>query len=292
MTLVKSTTNARERSLSGIDRSKPTGGQYLDAEGWSNNPRALEKMLAALAAYNAPVVILAGDVHYASSFAIDYQATGKPAVRFVHLTSSAAQNAWPDAVCSFMSSISWGRALTGAGSPARKFAWTDATPETLTDLGGEWPSLVGRVKRHPVLLPEGGWRKHHAFTRPPDWRWDLTELIDTRNDADRPLKARPEALPPGDVSSAMHPAGGTFGYGAIAKVHVDSMDTMFLRRGTVFANNYGHVSFERDNAGKLSVKHALHSIRPHKDPGEDDEDYTVHASSLVPAISPMPNGLG
>ena len=292
MAAAKSSSNAVERSMTGIDRSKPTGAQYLDAEGWSNNPRALEKMLAALAAYNVPVVVLAGDVHYASSFAIDYQATGKPAVRFVHLTSSAAQNAWPDAVCSFMSSVSWGRTLTRAGSPARRFAWAASTPEPIGDLGGEWPSLVGRAKHHPVLLPEGGWRKHHTFNRPPDWRWDLTEIIDARNDADRPLKARPEALPPGDVSSAMHPGDGSFGYGALAHAHVNSMDMMFLRRGTVFANNYGHVSFVRDNAGTVTVTHALHSIRPHKDPGEDDEDYTVHASSLAPSISALPAGIG
>lgn len=280
-----------EQALTGIDRSKPTGAQFFDAEGWSNNPRALEKMLAALAAYNAPVVILAGDVHYASSFCIDYQAAGKPAVRFVHLTSSAAQNAWPDAVCSVMSSIRWGRTLTNTGSPARRFGWSESTPAVIADFGNEFPSLVGKIKHHPVILPEGGWRAHHAFTRPPDWRWDLTELVDTRKDADRPLKAQPEPLPAGDVTSAMHPAAG-FGYGALAKSHVKSMDMMFLRRGTVFSNNYGHVSFPLNDAGAKTVKHALHSIRPHKDPGEDDEDYTVHVTTLAPAISVPPNGVG
>jgi hypothetical protein len=282
---------AVEKALTGIDRSKPTGAQFLDAEGWSNNPRALEKMLAGLAAYGAPVVILAGDVHYASSFSIDYQTAGQSAVRFVHLTSSAAQNAWPARVCSFMASVSWGRSLTGAALPARRFGWTDATPSPLDDTSGERPPLIGKVKRHPVLLPAGGWRRHHAFTRPPDWRWDLGELVDTRNDADRPLKARPEALPPGDVTSAMNPNPGTFGYGALAKAHVDSMDLMFLRRGTVFSNNYGHVSFARPG-GALAVTHELHSVRPHPDPGEDDEGYTVHASSLTPAISPAPSGIG
>jgi hypothetical protein len=292
MAVEKRTALSVERAMIGIDRTKPTGAQFLDAEGWSNNPRALEKMLAALAGYNAPVVVLAGDVHYAASFAIDYQAAGKPTVRIAHLTSSAAQNVWPDAVCSFMSSIAWGRSLTGARSPARKFGWAASTPEPLADLGGEWPPLVGRAKRHPVLLPENGWRKHHAFTRPPDWQWSLTELIDTRNDADRPLKARPEALPSGDVTSAMHPGGGSFGYRALAHAHVNSMDLMFLRRGTVFSNNYGNVSFLRDNAGVVSVKHALHSIRPHKDPGEDDEDYTVHLSSLAPTAPAAATGIG
>lgn len=292
MAVEKRTALSVERAMTGIDRTKPSGAQFFDAEGWSNNPRALEKMLAALAAYNAPVVVLAGDVHYAASFAIDYQAAGKPAVRIVHLTSSAAQNAWPDAVCSFMSSISWGRNLTGARSPARKFAWASSTPEPLADLGGEWPPLVGRAKRHPVLLPENGWRKHHVFTRPPDWQWSLTELVDKRNDADRPLKARPEALPAGDVTSAMHPGGGSFGYGALAHAHVDSMDLMFLRRGTVFSNNYGNVSFSRDNHGVVSVTHALHSIRPHKDPGEDDEAYTVHVASLAPTPPATATGIG
>lgn len=291
MALQSSRTRSVEKAMTGIDRSKPTGGQFLDAEGWSNNPRALEKMLAALANYNVPVVILAGDVHYAASFCIDYQAAGKPPVRFVHLTSSAAKNAWPNAVCSFMSSVSWGRSLTHAGSPARRFVWSDSTPAVIADFGNEFPSLVGKIKHHPVILPEGGWRAHHAFTRPPDWRWDLTQLVDTRKDADRPLKAQPEPLPAGDVTSAMHPAGG-FGYGVLAKAHVKSMDMMFLRRGTVFSNNYGHVSFPLNDAGAKTVKHALHSIRPHKDPGEDDEDYTVHVSPLAPAISPAPNGVG
>jgi len=287
-----------EKTLTGIDRSKPTGGEYFDAEGWAANPVALEKMLAALAAYGAPVVILAGDVHYASSFTLDYQANGKPAVRFLHFTSSAACNAWFPRVCSFLSSISWARGLLALELPAKRFGWNASSPSPIDSVNNESPTMIGRVLRHPVLLPANGWRHHHVFQRPPDWRWELNQLSDTRDDADRPPEALPFPYSGTDLSTvggpptdALSPTPGSLGYGALARSHASSLDRMFLGRGTLFANNFGHVFFTRDANG-LSVSHELHSIRPNPDPNEDDEPYTIHKSSTVSAISALPNGIG
>ena len=287
-----------EETLAGIDRSKPTGGQQFDAEGWSSNAFSLEKMLAALAAYGAPVVILAGDVHYASSFTLDYQANGKNPVRFAHFTSSAARNAWPDRVCSFISSVSWARNLMALELPAKRFGWNSSSPSPLDSVGNESPTMVGRVRRHPVLIPANGWRTHHVFQRPPDWRWELNQLFDQRSDADRPKQALPFPYSGNDLSAvggtptnALAPPSGTLGYSDLARTQFSSLDRMFLARGALFANNFGHVFFTRD-AGGLSVSHELHSIRPHPDPNEDDQPYTLHKTPLVPAISPLPTGVG
>lgn len=287
-----------EQTLSGIDRSKPTGSEYFDAEGWAANPVALEKMLAALAGYGAPVVILAGDVHYASSFTVDYQANGKPAVRFVHFTSSAARNAWFPRVCSFLSSVSWARALLALELPAKRFGWNASSPSPLDSVSNESPTMIGRILRHPVLIPGNGWRHHHAFQRPPDWRWELNQLFDTRNDADRPKEALPFPYSGTDLSTvggaatdALSPAPGSLGYGDLARTHASSLDRMFLARGVLFSNNFGHIFFTRDASG-LSVSHELHSIRPNPDPNEDDEPYTLHKCSTVSGISTLPTGIG
>jgi hypothetical protein len=287
-----------EKALSGADRSKPTGSEFFDAEGWSSNHVAQEKMFAALAGYGVPVIVLGGDVHYASSWALDYEAAGKPAVRMVHLTSSAAQNLWPARVASFMASVSWTRSLLGAMLPAKRFGWHEASPAPLGSVAGEPPPLVGAALRHPVLIPANGWLHHHDFARPPDWRWELTQIVDVRNDADRPPKARPDPIvkpdmPPaaGSAGNALDSSSGTITYGDLAHAHALSMDRMFLRRGALFSNNFGHVSFARDAHG-LSVSHELHSIRLHPDPNEDDDGYTLHAASLSPAIGPLPRGVG
>ena len=87
----------------------PFGDLFLDVESWSARPQAFERFLYRLT--RCPqVVILAGDVHYAASYAMDYQRFDVPAAdggvpspdppprsptsRIVHFTSSAIRNAW------------------------------------------------------------------------------------------------------------------------------------------------------------------------------------------------------
>ena len=62
-------------------------------EPWGGSPRALHRLLGALAELES-VVILSGDVHYACSSVNDYSAPGAADARFVQLTSSSVKNSW------------------------------------------------------------------------------------------------------------------------------------------------------------------------------------------------------
>ena len=95
--------------------------------------------------------MLAGDVHYAASFVMDYQRfTVAPSdggavppdpppasstSRVVHFTSSAFRNAWLPAVATFARSISIAENLERAGFDGFNLGWTHITPAVFS--GGD-----------------------------------------------------------------------------------------------------------------------------------------------------------
>jgi hypothetical protein len=289
--------------LTGIDRSRPTGAEFLDIEGWSADHPSRERLLARLAPYGK-VVILAGDVHYGATLAMTYTVPGKLSARIVNFTSSALHNAWMPLVTGLFKSTSWVNALQKAGLPAGQLGWAQASPPVL-DASAEHAVQRGRVRRSPVLLPTKGWKQAHSLGRPPEWLWDLELISDTRAIADRfessidRQKGAPPDLvgpdlppfPTGAPIDVVEPPGGQQGYGPIAARHGLSVGRMWYSRGLLFANNVSLVEFTHD-AGELKVSQTLYSLRPDAEDGEDPAGYTKHETTLAATPIPTPATLG
>jgi hypothetical protein len=291
--------------LTGRDRSKPTGSEDLDVEGWAANPACREQLLAKLAPYQK-VVILAGDVHYGATIAMTYTVPGQSSARIINFTASAVHNAWAPAVTGFFKSMSWVNALQRIGLPATQLGWTQASPPVV-DASSDHAAMRGRAFRSPVLLPTAGWAGQHPLNRPPDWLWSIDLIQDTRAMADRfehtvdrqkgapPDLVGPDLPPfPADGSSieAIDPPAGQQGYGPIAARHGLSVGRMWYSRGLLYANNVSLVEFSLDDSGQLQVSQTLYSLRPNAEQGEDPSGYTRHVASLAATPLPVPTSVG
>jgi hypothetical protein len=315
--------NAAEANAAGFDTSKPFGDLWLDVEAWSSRSPSFERFLTRLTRCPS-VVVLAGDVHYAASYAMDYQRfTVAPADggvpptdppprsstgRVVHFTSSAIRNAWMPAVATFARSIGVAENLEHLGMAGSRLGWTRLTPPVLTGgdvAAGEARPLRARLQREPVILPTGGWRQTHPI-RPPEWAYVVSPLFDTRTDDIRFADLAtagftkvlgpsvPDAPPPppdGAKASLVDPGGP---YSVATDLHAANVEGAAVTRGIVFANNVGRVSFSRSAPdGPLAVTMAVRFVRAH--PVSDDEkphDYVVHAASLAPTPYAAPDHVG
>ncbi len=191
--------NAAEAAAAGYDTHQSIGDLYFDVESWSARPDAFERFLARVT--RCPqVVILAGDVHYAASFVMDYQRFtvapsdgGVPpndppphssSSRVVHFTASAFRNAWQPRVATFARSISVAENLERIGFAGASLGFTRMTPPALTggdDAAGEARPLRARLHREPVILPTEGWKNRHPI-RHPEWAYQVAPIFDTRTD--------------------------------------------------------------------------------------------------------------
>ncbi len=310
--------NAAEAAAVGMDTRKPFGDLFLDVESWSARPAAFERFLDRVT--RCPqVVILAGDVHYAASYVMDYQRfevptdqggvpsadprPHSPSARIVHFTSSAIRNAWMPAVATFARSIGIAEHLEQIGFEGSRLGWTRATPPVMTEgdpAAGEAHPLRARLRREPVVLPTLGWKASHPV-RPPEWAYRVTPLSDTRTDdlrfhdlgAAGPTQVLgpdvPDApVPPTDGATSERWVEPNGAYEVATALHAANVDGGAVTRTLVFANNIGAVTFSRESPdAPLAVQMAIHFVRAH--PASDDEKpqaYVVHAASL--AASPLP----
>ena len=229
-------------------------------------------------------------MHYAGAFAMDWTGTGRT-TRIVHFTSSAAHNAWgggrgPTAVRNLMLYSGMATGLQRVGLPMTKLGWTNTAPAIVSDVSHEAPLARVRVQSGPVLLTDQLFRQQHPLTRPPDWAWRLSPVIDARASADRPVAARQT------VAAEVAPgAGAVHHYGDLAAAHVQALDTVAVNRGLQYLCNVGVISFSVDGAA-LSVKQALYSLRPKQEANEKADAYIVHETGLDPVPVPMPATIG
>jgi hypothetical protein len=308
----------------GLDVRKPFGDMYFDAESWSARPQAFERFLFRVS--RCPqVVLLAGDVHYAASFAMDYTrfdvptvdggvpspdpAPRSPSSRIVHFTASAIRNAWDDKVATFVRSIGLAEHLEQIGTAGAVLGWNRIDPPVLTggDLAsGEARPLRARLRREPVVLPTVGWAHQHDV-RPPEWMYQVSALSDTRTDNVRfgglasagfthvLGPAVPDApVPPLDGSTTDSLVGDNGPYSVATGLHADNVDGAAVTRTLVFANNIGVVTFSRTAPdAPLAVQMAVYFVRAH--PVSDDEKpqaFVVHTAFLTPTALVAPSHVG
>jgi hypothetical protein len=285
--------------VTGINYTQPFGLYQWDVEGWYANEPSLERFLARVAQFGK-VVILAGDVHYSSSYAVDYFNSAGVSARIINFTSSPAQNAWPYVATTVFKSLSWSTLLNRVDQPASRLGWQNSSPP-LFDPTGEPGTLRSRLWRSPALLPLQGWSTAHQLGRQPEWWWRMTQLYDNRLDSDRPAFAQPSpaitadlpATVPGQAPvNLVQPPAGTLGYPQLASVHANSVDRSWFGRGLVWQNNYGVVIVSNDDSGQLQVSHEIHYRRPYPVPGEDPAGFTVHTAILTPTPMDRPTAVG
>jgi len=316
--------NQTEAAAAGYDVREPIGDLWFDVEFWNARPAAFERFLARVT--RCPqVVILAGDVHYAASFAMDYQRftvapsdggavspDPPPALstsRVIHFTSSAFRNAWLPWVAAFARSISVAENLEQAGFEGFNLGWTHITPPVLSGgdtAPGEARVLRARLQREPVILPTEGWKNPHS-TRPPEWMYQVAPLFDTRTDdlrfADLATAGFTDTLGPAVPDVPPPPADGVTGdslvgpggpYEIATALHAANVEGAVVTRTLVFANNVGVVTFSRvDATSPLVVQMEIYFVRPH--PVSEDEKphpYVLHSASLAPNPLTAPKQFG
>lgn len=276
---------SEHHDLTGLNSGKPLGSQFFDAEHWSAHPAAYERLLERLS--HAPrVVVLAGDVHYGAAYAMDWSGGGRNS-RIVHFTSSAANNAWISTVRNLMLLNGMSVGLQRIGMPMARLGWSATLPPVVDDLAQEPPLLRIRVQTGPVLLSDGLFQHRHVLTRPPEWMWRATPIVDQRAPADRPKAARSVGI------DAELPAGADAvrQYGRLAAAHVQGLGTVAIARGLQFLNNVGVVRFASDAQG-LRVSQELLSLRARPEPNEKGADYVLHEAGIEPVALELPTAVG
>jgi hypothetical protein len=310
----------------GFDVRSPYGEFWIDVEQWSARPESLERFLARIS--RCPrVVILAGDVHYAASFVMDYQRfdvpavlggvppsdpppPGGPASRIVNFTSSPFRNEWPHRVPALARTIGIIENIEGFGFDGARLGWTRMLPPVIkgdTQASGEARPLRARLRREPVVLPTVGWSALHDI-RPPEWAYQVKVLSDQRSDDVRFAEladagftqvlgaSTPDAPLPPVIAPFTTPSwvgsGGPYDVGSA--LHAANLDGGAVTRTFVFQNNAGLVTFKRASpSGPLTVEMGLYFVRAY--PASADEKphkYVVHTTQLEPEPMTAPTSVG
>lgn len=285
------TRRARQQRQTGLNQGRPLGSEAYDAEHWGAEPAGFERLLRRLAGFSR-VVVLGGDVHYAGAFAMDWSDAPRGGEaprhgRIVHLTSSAARNAWMGTVRNLMLLNGMSVGLQRIGMPMTRLGWQATLPPVVQGLAEE-PALARmRVQTGPVLLSDELFRRRHRLERPPEWAWRAEPVVDARAPADRPPAARTPAL------SAELPEGAAAldRFADLAAAHAQALGSAAIARGLQFLNNVGIVGFARRDDG-LHVTQALHSLRPRPAANERAAAYVLHEARLEPVPLAMPDAVG
>jgi hypothetical protein len=321
--LIMLASDKAKEAAEGVDRKSPLGDLYLDVESWSAMPASFQRLLDRIT--RCPrVVILAGDVHYGASFALDYtrfpsnvppgqDASQSPpshaSSRIVHFTSSAFRNSWDPLISTVVNSIGIAENVERLGMSGAMLGWKKIVPPVLAagSVTEEARPLRARLAREPVLLPTNGWREAHPV-RPVEWMYRITPISDTRSDDERLSylvglgamssgqvlgAAVPDVSAPPfdqDASSSWVGAGGP--YSVATALHAANLESGVVTRTLVFANNLGVVTFSGEG-DSLTVQMKLYFVRAHPAQAtEGPSDYVIHQASLAVNALPAPASVG
>jgi hypothetical protein len=267
--------NVKEAAKADFDGPPITGNDKYDVEGWGVDEVILEEMIERLSTY-PKAIVLSGDVHFASSLALDYWkgAAETVAARVVQLTSSAARNGAGSDEQALIRAARFSQQLL-RGLPMERLGWKAKTSIAVPTGEAVSPARRSRMRRSPSVLPASGWPIGTTIPvdKPPDFRWRLTVLRDT---TPRDKMLHPDRLQP--PLPAYDPAAPLDSYHAIAGVHSQlAFAPTELLRTFVFRTNVGIVRVETSGS-ELGVVHELWSMD-----GPDSAEggpFTRHRSSL------------
>jgi len=239
----------------------------VDAEAWSYEPATYEALLAALARYEA-VVLLSGDIHIGYSAVLDYWSAPpggpKRTARIAQLVSSGLTKDWgslspplrnhaltldvfesaTNPALMHAERVGWGTPLRTAITPPVPVGAVVTHPERAH------PFYRARLKAAAPVVPAHGWPSGTQELQEPNWAWRAVMVRDPRPETTQPptLARRwtPVELP--SLSDQMNPP--SMGWHARAAQRESF--------GRVFAvnQNVGIVTFELIG-NDWSVRHVL-----------------------------------
>jgi hypothetical protein len=234
------------------------GAEKYDREGWSANEQGFEAVVARLAGYRS-VVILSGDVHYASTTTLDYWAKGQPdPARLVQCISSPAKNIFKEQVDQIVRKA--GNLQRALEVPMERLAWKNGIDPSALVPAGARVSLArrSRLRRKPALVASSPWPKGSKLPagpdKQPDWRWRIQLVVDA-------VTKLPDGLQPEVIDLAFKTKPIDEQLVHIARVHQRRLlDNKPPLRRVVFGPNFGTVQFEQQaGTDVVQVTHRLHS---------------------------------
>jgi hypothetical protein len=262
--LVKAGELTSDTNVSGARRMPGTNPDALET--WSLEPLAYEHLLERLAEYQR-VVVLSGDVHNSTGNLMSYWRGNAPSpARIAQFTSSGMKNVMPVYLRALDQSAMLLQELLRVGIGVERFGW-DRPAEDLVLLpqGRSEDDLVAATRakllRSPVLLPAHGWiddnepgqdPRPELTTRlnpavPPDWRWRVEPLLDTRPEIERPTPIRVKAIDDAAVEAQLADPTDTRAVldalHTIAARHQSALARLRNARQMLFRSNFGVCRF-------------------------------------------------
>jgi hypothetical protein len=313
-----------EYNTSDLAPNSPTGlrqmfGTNPDAiETWAIDAPTFEQLLKRLEPYQR-VVLLSGDVHNSASSAMSYwKGTATRPARFVQFTSSGFKNVMPAMITAVDRSAAFAQQMVRANLGTERLGWDRPKddmvlmPEGLT-LADLVPVMRNRLDDTPVLLPTWGWpddnpektppdqRDETKSSRinpaaPPDWRWRVKPLLDSRPDVARPEPIRPLEIDYDEIDQQLN-ADATVAdaYQTIAARHQHALGHLRNARQILFRANFGVVRFNDLGGGVIEAVHELYTtfVDPDSPVAAPPkvEPYVVHKASLGPLDEAPPSRL-
>jgi hypothetical protein len=244
-------------------------------EAWPYDPNVFESLLKRLEPFQR-VVLLSGDVHFATSAGLSYWKKGATTpARFAQFIASALQNLFRDEVRMAGQYMKFMQTVIEGKIGVERLGWNTNGPDLIQIPTGELarPALRDRLRKTPVLLPTEGWPEHTAENpqRPPDWTWRMDVIRDERPESERPASVRPVDLVPGNPTADVPTDLSGYRKAIVRSVkHLDKeKDNLAHARQILFASNLGQVHFERrpDPDARLHAVHSLYAIAAHDPAG-------------------------
>jgi hypothetical protein len=290
--------------------SSPTGmrgmtGTDPDAiEAWAFDTGAFEHLMQRLEPYGR-VVLLSGDVHYASGGLMSYwRGNDHRPARFAQFTSSGFKNVMPTKIIFVDRALALAQQLIRMNLGTERLAWERSDDDLVLFPPGRnkfdlRPVLRSKLGDSPVLVPTWGWPDDNDPeaaqpdpskqtrlnpAKPPDWRWRIMPLLDTRPDGERPEGIQIQELDEAAVAAQLRDKQQVVkGYHAVAGRHQHSLGRMRNARQILFRGNVGRVTFTMHPDGRLDATHEVISAYSDDDKAPlKPEAFLVQVASLGP----------
>ena len=260
------------------------GSEQWDLEGWGANEAGFHELIRRLATYPR-VVVLSGDVHFASSLVCDLWATGDDAAdsRILQCTASSAKNEPAIGMRAVLRGSRSAQRLL-RGETLERLGWDGAHGVVLPGGAGIPPGRRGRLLQKPTYVPARGWPAGTtlAADKPPDVRYRVAVLRD-----ERPASALGVGAPVPPTLPSWDAADPVATYAQVAGAHQqllgEGKDPIRLM---VFRTNVGMVTFAPSpTTGEYVATHAVMS--PVGD-GTTGSPFTHHVVDLARAAAAAP----
>ncbi|GII54245.1 hypothetical protein Pth03_26340 [Planotetraspora thailandica] len=261
------------------------GSEQWDVEGWSADEASFHAFLRRLGSYPR-VVLLGGDVHFASSLVCDLWTKGDDAAdsRILQCTSSAARNEPSPGMRAVLRGQRSAQRLL-QGDAVERLGWDGQHGVVLPGGAHIPPGRRGRLLRKPTFVPARGWPQGTTLAgdKPPDVRYRVSVLRD-----ERPREALGVGAPAPPRLPAWNAADPVLTYAQIAAAHQQLLDDgKDPIRLMIFRSNIGIVSFTPSPSGPGEYV-ATHSVMSPVGDGTTGTAFTRHVVDLARSAAAAP----